>query len=509
MARRKLIFGPLFVAAIFAAIVCVFWPTFYALIDLAGTQADNYTHRTVVIPVFFALVWSQRFELAALPIRSVWWGLAGLLGAGSVWLTGELVFARVLTDLAVIAMVPMAVLTVLGARWLVVLAFPLAFLLFAVPAEGVLVPSLVNWTAKAVFMSIQTSGVPIYREGAYFVIPSGGWAVADTCSGIKHLTTSVMLGVLYAWSMYRSTRKRIIFFGGVLIVGIVGNWIRAYLTMMIAHVTDNRLLRDDHYTFGWILFAIFLFGYGWLGWRFRDIQNEEIPVDQTASAIDPAESEGSSRLQVIVATALMLASLAAWPLFEMVLLRSQQYRAMDIADIVPQRGWSRVDKRSVEWTPELKNPRRERIQSFEKDGSQIEVFAGIFEDQSWNSKLVTSANQLVGSDNPRWSLADRGSAHTEISGESLDAKTGVLLGRGDRILAWQWYWIDGTFSGSDIQAKVRQLLARIQGRGDSSAWIAIYSKANASPDAAAKVLEGFVHDMGDSLERALIMSTQR
>ena len=84
-----------------------------------------------------------------------------------------------------------------------------------------------------------------------------------------------------------------------------------------------------------------------------------------------------------------------------------------------------------------------------------------------------------------------------------------MLGRGDRILAWQWYWIDGIFTGSDIQAKARQLLARIRGRGDSSAWIAIYSKANGSPDAAAKVLEGFVHDMGDSLERALMMSTQR
>ena len=85
---------------------------------------------------------------------------------------------------------------------------------------------------------------------------------------------------------------------------------RVYLTVMIAHVSDNRLLRDDHYTLGWILFAIFLFGYGWLGWRFRETQNEEIPVGQNASAIDPAESEGSSP-QVIVAAALMLASLAA------------------------------------------------------------------------------------------------------------------------------------------------------------------------------------------------------
>ncbi len=499
----------MFVAAIFAAIIFVFWPTFHVLIDLAGTHAENYTHRTLVLPVFFALLWSQRFELATLPIRSVWWGLAGLFGAGFVWLVGELVFARVLTDLAVIAMVPMAVLTMLGVRWLAALAFPLAFLLFAVPAEGPLIPSLVNWTAKATFASIQATGVPIYREGAYFVIPSGGWSIADACSGIRYLITCLMLGVLYAWTMYRSALKRILFFGGTVIIGIVGNWIRAYLTIMIAHVSDNRLLRDGHGTFGWILFAIFLFGYGWLGWRFRENQNEDIPVSQNASAIDRAESEGSSRLQVLVATALMLASLAAWPLVEMALLRIQRTQAMDVADIVPQRGWSRVGKRSVAWAPELKNPTRERIQSFEKNGNQVEVFTGIFQNEAWNSKLVTSVNELAGSDNPNWSLVGRGSAHTEISGKSLGLKTGVVLGRGDRILAWQWYWIDGIFTGSDTQAKVRQLLARIQGRGDSSAWIAIYTKANVSPDAAAKVLEEFVRDMGDSLERGLIMAAQR
>lgn len=507
--RRPLTSGPIFIATIFAVIVAVFWPTFHELFNLAGTRAEGYTHATVVLPVFFALLWSQRFELATLPIRSVWWGSVGFIGAGFVWLVGEVVFSRVVTDLAVIAMVPMAVLAILGARWLDALIFPLAFLLFAVPAGGPLVPNLVNWAAKAVFASIQASGVPIYREGAYFVIPSGTWTIAEACSGIDYLTTSLMLGVLYAWSMYRSTLKRSIFVGGVAIIGIVGNWIRVYLTIMIAHLSDNRLLRDDHGTFGWILFAIFLFGYGWLGWRFRETQNEEIQSGQNASGIDRAESEGSTGLQVIAVTALMLASLATWPLLKMVLLRSQQDQAMNIVDIVPQRGWSLADKRSVEWAPKLKNPTRERIQSFAKDGSQIEVFTGIFQNQTWNSKLVTSVNQLEIPDSPYWSLVERGSARTEISGKSLEPKTGVVLGRDDRILAWQWYWIDGIFTGSDAQAKIQQLLARIRGRGDSSAWIAIYTKANVSPDAGAKVLEEFVRDMGDSLERGLIMSARR
>ena len=507
--RRPLVFGPLFVAAIFAAIVVAYWPTFFVLMDLAGTPAENYTHRTLVLPVFFVLLWSQRVELAALPIRGVWWGLIGLIGAGSVWLIGELVFVRVVTDLAVIAMVPVAVLTVLGVRWLAALIFPLAFLLFAVPATDPLQPTLVNWTAKAAFASIQASGVPIYREGAYFMLPSGGWVVADACSGIRYLITCLMLGVMYAWSMYRSTLKRILFVAGAIIIGIVGNWIRVYLTIVIAHISDNRLLRADHGDFGWVLFAIFLFVYGWIGWRYREDRNEEDPAPRNAEATDRTGYKNTSGPKVALATVLMLACLAAWPLVERVLLRSGLDQAINIADIAPQRGWVRVDKPSVAWTPEMKNPKRERVQSFEKNGNQIEVFTGIFVNQSWNSKLVTSVNRFANDDNPNWSLAKRGIAHTAISGKPLDPKTGIVLGRGERILAWQWYWVDDIFTGSDIPAKLRQLLARVQGRGDASAWIAIYTRADASSDTAAKVLEEFVRDMGDSLERAIMISTRR
>lgn len=510
--RRSPLLGPMFVAAIIGAIICVYWSTFYYLIDLAGTRAESYTHRTFVLPVFFFLLWGRRYELAILPIRSVWWGLLGIFGAGFAWLVGELVFARVLTDFGVIVMVPLAVLTVFGYRWLVALTFPLAFLLFAIPIEGPLVPYLVGWTAKATFMSIQASGVPIYREGAYFVIPTGSWAIAEACSGIAYLTTCLMLGVLYAWTMFGPIVKRIVFVVGAIVIGIVGNWIRTYLTIMVANITDNRLLRDDHGTFGWILFAVFLFGYCWFGSRFRDTRPEEVSVSQSAHAANRVEQQSfnqSPRRHVIFATALVLASLAVWPLFEKGLGRNQQYRVLNFQHIAPQQGWSSVDKRLVEWVPAVKNPSQERIQSFEKAGRQVDVYTGIFQNQTWASKLVTSVNRLADSENSNWSLVDRGRVHAEISGRPLDVKSGVLLGRGDRVLAWHWYWIDGIFTENDTQAKFQQLLARLHGRGDTSAWIAIYTKANASQDAAAKTLEEFARDMGSSLEHALIMTAER
>jgi len=133
----------------------------------------------------------------------------------------------------------------------------------------------------------------------------------------------------------------------------------------------------------------------------------------------------------------------------------------------------------------------------------------MFQNQTWTSKLVTSVNQFVGSDNPAWSQIDRGRAVTEFAGGPLEVKTGVVLGRGARVVAWQWYWIDGASIGSDVRAKFQQMLIRFQGKDDTSAWIAIYARGDTSADMATKSLEEFMRDMGGSLERALKATTTR
>ena len=158
--------------------------------------------------------------------------------------------------------------------------------------------------------------------------------------------------------------------------------------------------------------------------------------------------------------------------------------------------------------PELQNPLRTRVQVFEKGGRRVGVFIGIFRNQTWNSKLVTSVNQLASDDNPDWKLFVRGVAQVEFSGDPLVVETGVVDGLGIRIVAWRWYWINGVSTSSGPLAKTQQMIARLQGKDDTSAWIAIYSEANVSTDDATKMLEEFMRDMGGPLERSLRITTQ-
>lgn len=165
-------------------------------------------------------------------------------------------------------------------------------------------------------------------------------------------------------------------------------------------------------------------------------------------------------------------------------------------------GWLPVNGATANWTPALVNPRQVSIQHFEKAGRRVDVFIGIFSGQSWTSKLVSSVNQFAAEGNG-WSLVDRGTTTTRYSGQPLEVKTGVMLGRDERIVAWQWYWIDGMVTGMDVAAKRQQLRTRLAGKGDTAAWVAIYTLGKDAPSTSTKTLDEFVNEMGAAMDQAL------
>ena len=137
-----------------------------------------------------------------------------------------------------------------------VLAFPLAFLFFAVPFGEIFVPTLIDWTADFTVAALRFSGVPVYREGNHFVIPTGRWSVVEACSGVRYLIASLMVGTLYAAIAYRSARRRACFIVAAILVPIVANWLRAYMIVMLGHLSNNRLATGvDHIIYGWMFFG--------------------------------------------------------------------------------------------------------------------------------------------------------------------------------------------------------------------------------------------------------------
>lgn len=497
------------VAWIVAGLVLVFamfWETTWSMVDL-WLASGTYSHGFLILPTFVWLVWQRRLTLSRLPLCPLWLGLCALAGLGLLWLLGRLASANAPTQFALVAMVPAVVATVFGASWLRALGFPLAFLFFAVPVGDSLVPHMVDWTADVTVASLKLSGLPVYREGNYFSIPSGNWSVVEACSGIRYVFACLAVATLYAWSVYRSTARRILFTLGALAIAIAGNWIRAYGIVMLAHLSDNRLAAGvDHFIYGGVFFAVIMVVVLSLGTLWRE--NPEVgsitrtsgsTTTRSTSATNAASTPGRSLAAALAAAATLL----VWPLVSVGTGGEAHSALAPLGDIAPAAGWHRVEEPVTMWEPHLRNPKQVLKQTFAKEGNRVSLHLGVFGRPTPDSKLTSSANQLVLLQDPNWRQIARGAAEVHRGGEMIAVTTGKLAWKKVRVVAWHLYWIDGKLTTSSAKAAWLQVLARLRGRSETSTWIVVYTTELNNMTSAAPVLETFLSDMLNSIDQAL------
>ena len=271
----------------------------------------TYSHGGLVVPI-------SPLAGLALPCRGrgrrmgpSWWGVSALAAASLAWLVASAAGVLVVQELAVVAMVSSVVLALLGWQAYRQLAFPLGFLVFAVPFGRGLVPSLMQVTADITVAALRWTGVPVYRNGMLLSIPAGDFEVARACSGLNYLMAGIVLGTLYAYLTYSDWRKRIAFVAATVAVLVVANGIRAYLTVAVAHWSDMRYGTGyDHIVFGRVLFLAVIVAMFWIGQRWRD---PEAAPRAMGMAVRPTDGGLPRRVtDLVVATCLLLIVGTPW-----------------------------------------------------------------------------------------------------------------------------------------------------------------------------------------------------
>src|SRR5690606_22417596 len=102
-----------------------------------------------------------------------------------------------------------------------------------------------------------------------------------------YLIASITLGALYAYLTYRSWKRRLLFVIAAMIVPVFANGGRAYMIVMIAHLSDMKLaLGVDHYIYGWVFFGLVMLLLFWIGsfWREDEQPAPGRPEPGTAAA---------------------------------------------------------------------------------------------------------------------------------------------------------------------------------------------------------------------------------
>ncbi|WP_395403713.1 exosortase A [Pseudoduganella sp. UC29_106] len=462
-----------------------YWSTAWSIVSI-WERSGTYAHGYVILPISMWLIWRRRDVLAATPSRPYWPALLALLACGGAWLVAKEGDVQIVRQYALAAMMPLCVAALLGVQVARAIAFPLAYLLFMVPVGESLVPPLMDITANFTIDALRLTGIPVLRDGNSFAIPTGNWSVVDACSGLRYLIASITLGCLYAYLTYRSPWRRLAFIVAATLVPILANGLRAYMIVMIGHMSGMTLaVGVDHIIYGWAFFGLVMLVLYWAGsfWREDNTppSREEASRVQRLAAAAPGWRRAAAGLAVLL-------SIGAWP--------ALAYRADALAPAaravqltpLPDDGVA-FTKWEPDFTPAAAKLRVVQATSTRPVGLELQYFDG---DPSGDGKLVSSANRMTRpADGFR---EDHITVRNEtVAGHPLELRESVIDGPGQRLLVWRWYWLNGKVTQSNYVGKLLQVKGKLLNGSGDGAVVMVFSQYDENPAAARDAMREFLN----------------
>ena len=430
-------------------------------------SSPTYSYGMLVPPVAAWLIWRQRAELRRIAPRPWPWGLILIGGAALVATIGQVVSALVVEQLALIALLQAATLTLLGPAVFRRLAFPLFYLYLAVPLGAGLIAPLQEFTARFAVGLLDLLGVPARLDGLLIRIPGATFHVAEACAGLRFLLASLAVGLLLAWLFLRSWWQRLLFTALSIALPIVGNGLRAAGVVLAAHRGDpSSAIGIDHLTYGYVFTGLLLACLVGLAAMFGSPRRAP-PADPQSAAMPSATNGSGGRIPLTATAALLMTALPALAA-----------RPADHCPVVPildppqiVAPWGPVSP-AADWRPVAAHPDAELWHAYRGDGRAVELYVGYYCNQRPGAEVVSEAHRLTGDEH--WLVQAQGRDRLDASAGPVPVQTTEVRSAGQRRLVAVWYWVDGRFTADPFAAKLLQTKAALLG-GPASAAVIVAS----------------------------------
>lgn len=481
----------LYLCLALAAVLWLYRGTASAMVGV-WRESDTFAHGFLVPPIVAWLVWRQRHALAATVPHPGWWALLPMALVLLLWQAGDIVAVNSVMQFALVGMLVLMVLLVIGRKSVQAILFPLGFLFFMVPVGEFLLPLLMESTADFTVFALSITGIPVYREGQQFIIPSGNWSVVEACSGIRYLIASVMVGTLFAYMNYRALWRRWVFVGVSIVMPIVANWLRAYMIVMLGHLSNNRIaVGVDHLIYGWVFFGIVIMLMFWIGARWAE---PDAPLPAPDGSVAVAESAGDWRRAPWAAATCGVLLLSLLPAGSALLDGGDRAAAASkiaLPELIGRWQVQEPAKAPQDWAPTFYNPRSLTIRGYRAEDGEVVLHLAYFRHQDLDSKLVSSMHRITTADSPTWNRS--APAPLQVAGATwqlalLQASPSLSsISRIPKIVVARTYWVDGRFTASDVEAKWLNAMSRLRGHGDDGAIVMVHAVADDEAEAMRRI----------------------
>ena len=242
----------------------MFVPVFYAL---AGSvwATDAQGHGPLILAVSAWLIWHRRAQLRAAAEHATpagGWAWALLAFSLLLYMLGRVQNLLMFQMAALIPLLASASALTFGWAVTRAAAFPLFFLIFAIPLPGAVVDMLTQPLKQAVsYVAEQLlywAGYPVSRSGVVLMVDQYQLLVADACAGLNSLFTLEALGLLYLNIVGHTSKLRNLLLALLIVpISFSANVVRVVILVLITYYFGDEAGQGFVHGFaGMVLFLV-------------------------------------------------------------------------------------------------------------------------------------------------------------------------------------------------------------------------------------------------------------
>jgi exosortase len=244
-----------------ALLIVCYAPILYRMANQWAND-ENMGHGFFVPIVAGYAAWQSRARLAATPLKTNWWGLGIVVFAGLMSVVATLGVELFTARLSFLVALVGTILFLCGTRWIKILSFPLALMLFMIPIPAIVYSAL---TLRLQLLAselgeilITAMGIPVLREGNTLKLPSQTLDIVDACSGIRSLLSLLFLSLVYSYFTDKKVWMRWALLCATVPIAIGANGIRVAVTGFLSEIDTKLASGAYHEAEGYIVFVVAL-----------------------------------------------------------------------------------------------------------------------------------------------------------------------------------------------------------------------------------------------------------
>ena len=380
----------------------IFYNTTLAMMHV-WTVNETFTHGFLVLPLVLWLIWKKKSQILLIKPCSEPRAFLLLILLLIGWLISAVADVQIVQQFCMVTIILTSIWIIAGRQLLFYVFVPLMFLYFAVPFGQVFIPPLMELTADFTVAMIRMTGIAVYRDGLSFTLPTGSWSVVEECSGVRYLIASFLLGSIYAYLNYSSTKKRVIFILLSLILPVVGNSLRAFGIVMIGHYSGMKLaIGADHLLYGWVFFGviIFLLFYAGSFWRDTEDSFEDTNGEKTVLVDDQ-----KNYLPFVFMTITFLIMIS-FSVFSNYIENEKQREIKPVAFQLPANfsGWQYDANQSLSWQPVIVNPDVKISRGYFFGDDFVQLNIAYYQAQRQGAEAISTSNKITNPYGGDWKL---------------------------------------------------------------------------------------------------------